>query len=82
MSLPVKPGIESSEHWRAWRAEVVGISLVLAGLLLSFTLGWQGVAVCGIGAVLLGWTGASYAASRGDVKAAAVRRPADQAPRR
>jgi hypothetical protein len=69
----VTDGKESTEHARAWRAEAIGFGLVLAGLLLVMSLGWQAVAIVGIGAGLLGWTATSYMRARAIPKAAAER---------
>lgn len=83
VSLPVKQGLRSTEHWHAVATEIVGAALAGGGLSLVLwtPLTWPGVAIAAVGAALSGWTYASYAASRGSVKSAAVRRPADQAPR-
>ncbi len=76
----ITEGKHSTEHHRAWRAESLGIGLVLVGLTVILLVhSWEGVALCGIGALLVGWTATAYFHSRGSVKSAAVRRPADQA---
>ena len=70
------PGGLSTEHARAWRAEVLGFLLVVGGILL------HDHALTYVGASLVSVTAASYAIARAQPKAAAVRRPADEAARR
>jgi hypothetical protein len=82
MSALIKEGHETTEHARAVRAEVLGAALVALGAILACLGSWPGVAVAGIGAVLVGWVHSAYARSRGEVKAAGVRKPVDVAPRR
>lgn len=72
----ISPGRSTSEHARAWRAEVLGFALAVAGVPLHDHV------LCAVGAGLVAVTAAAYAFARGGPKAAAVRRPADQATRR
>lgn len=78
--MEITEGKLSTEHHRAWRAESLGIALVLVGIVAAFLVhSWAGVAIIGIGTLLVGWVATSYSHSRGSVKAAGARRPADQA---
>lgn len=78
--MEINPGKHTTEHYRTWRAESLGIALVLVGIVAAFLVhSWAGVAIIAIGALLVGWVATSYSHSRGSVKAAGARRPADQA---
>lgn len=79
--MQLQPGNETSEWEKAQRAEVLGILLVVCGVLLALVDAqpYAGVGFAAVGAFLVAHTSAAYARSRGEVKAAAVRRPADAA---
>jgi uncharacterized protein (DUF697 family) len=84
--MSLGPGRLSSEYWKSLRAEVLGALSLVAGVLvalLSQTMerGLVGVGIAAVGGFLLAKSTEAYAAARGGVKAAAVRRPADNAPR-
>lgn len=81
--MSVKPGYETTEHWRSWRADVLGYALVLFGFLaaLEGPLPWIGVSLCGLGVFLLAVSLAAYHLARGSEKAAAQRPRVISAPR-
>jgi len=86
--MAIKDGIDSTEHARALRAEKVAGAVLVAGLLFciagAFTtiiIAGEGVALVAFGVLLFASVNRHYSASRGEVKAAAVRRPADTAPK-
>lgn len=84
--MNLKPGHKSSEFWKALWAQLLGS--VLTGYGAKAAVGAQSiqqagvaVALAAIGACVLVRALEAYAGSRGNVKAAAVRRNADSAPR-
>lgn len=82
MSVPIKSGRETTEHSRALRAELMGAVVLGIGVALALKgHDVEGLGLAAIGATLVAWVCAAYSNARGNVKAAAVRRPADQAPR-
>lgn len=81
-----QPGNESSEYWKALRAEALGVILFVAGTFLSIVAHGHDEVARGLGLTAIGaYTVVNalkpYALARGGVKAAAVRPKAEVAPR-
>jgi Flp pilus assembly protein TadB len=73
VSETLKAGRSTTEHARAWRAEAVGVALVVAGLAGVHVYGWMAIAVVALGVLLVGWTATAYIHARSVPKAAAER---------
>ena len=76
MGRAITPGRQSTEWRKTMRAELIGCAVLLAGGAWTWLgHGLEGLGVMAVGAYLIAHTGAAYARSRGDVKAAAEALP-------